>query len=277
MNHTVIHLKEIFPALGANGCDPKLTTYLPYNMAEMGRQDWKRPTILICPGGGYQMNSERESEVIALQFLGDGYNAFVLNYSTAPNVFPTQLREVAAAMELINSNADAWNVDTQRVAILGFSAGGHLAAHYSNAYDCAEVRALFPDSKPVQASILCYPVITADPRYRHTGSIQNLTGHKEPTQEDIARLSCERLVRDSTPPAFLWHTTTDKVVPVMNSLLYAQALAEHEIPYALHIYPAGYHGMSTVDAQTLDGELDSAVAYAHEWLSTVKKWLKVTL
>ena len=167
MQTEVIHLKEYFPILGENGCDPTLMTFLPYNMTEMNRQDQKRPAILICPGGGYWMVSQREGEAIALNFLPDGYNVFVLTYSVKTHAFPTQIREVAAAMELIHTNADLWNTDKNRIAIMGFSAGGHLAGHYSTCYDIPEVRAVFPDSKPVQASILCYPVITADPQYRH--------------------------------------------------------------------------------------------------------------
>lgn len=277
MKHTVIHLKELFPELGESSGDPTLTTYLPYNLAEMNWQDKKRPNILLCPGGAYRYCSEREDEPIALNFLSEGYNVFVLHY-TGSRAFPTQLREAAAAMELICRNADDWNVDTGRIAIMGFSAGGHLAAHYSNAYDCPQVREIFPDSKPVQASVLCYPVISADPRYRHTGSIQNLSGHQEITQQDIALFSCEKLVTDKTPPAFLWHTTTDAVVPVINSLLYAQALAEHKIPFALHVYPHGCHGLSTVDERSNGAErLTAPVVLAHDWLDAAKKWLAVTL
>lgn len=277
MNHAVIHIKDSFPLLGANGCDPTLTLYLPYNLEEMGRQDQKRPTILLCPGGGYRYTSERETEPMALKFLGEGYNVCVLDYSVSPHHYPTQIRETAAAMELIHHNAAQWNVDTERVVIMGCSAGAHLAAHYSNAYACTEVREVFPKSKRPKASILCYPVITADAHHCHKLSIQRVSGHEELTEADIARFSCERLVTEDTPPAFIWHTTADQTVPVMNSLLYAQALTEHKIPYALHIYPAGRHGLSTVDAQTLDGTIDPSTAYAHEWLTSALHWLQITL
>ena len=276
MRTEVIHLKAHFSFLGENDCDPTLTTYLPYNMTEMKRQDQKRPSILICPGGGYHDVSQREGEAIALNLLPKGYNVFVLTYSVKPHEFPTQLREVAAAMELIHANADEWNTDKNRIAIMGFSAGGHLAGHYSNCYDIPEVREVFPDSKPVQASILCYPVITADARYWHAGSFKNLSGHEEVTQEDVEKFSLERRVTENAPPAFLWHTRTDNAVPVMNSLLYAQALAEHGVPFALHIYPAGKHGLATVDDQT-NGALEPEVAHAHDWLDALMKWLKITL
>ncbi len=276
MNHQVIHLKDHFPILGEDGKDPRLTTYLPYNMVEMNRQDWLRPCILVCPGGGYHFNSEREAEVIAVHFLPEGYNVFVLNYSVAPHKFPSQLREVAAALELIHANAKQWNCDVNRIAIMGFSAGGHLSAHYSNAWDCPEVREVFPDSKPVNASILSYPVITGDPRYSHPGSFRNLTGKEQPPMEDLDRFSCHKMVTDRTPPAFLWHTATDELVPVMNSLLYTQALAEHKIPFALHVYPKGWHGLCTADEQT-NGELPADVRLTSDWFPTLMKWLKVTL
>lgn len=276
MNHERLHLNQIYPFLGDEGRDPILETYLPYNMTEMHREHQKRPCILVCPGGGYGMCSQRESEPIALHFLPDGYNVFVLTYSVCPHRFPTQLREVAAVMELITDNADIWNCDPNRVAIIGFSAGGHLAAHYSTCYDCAAVRAVFPASRPVQASILCYPVITADSRYAHLGSIINLSGHDPITADDQALFSCERHVTKRTPPAFLWHTSEDDCVPVTNSLLYAGALAAHHVPFELHIYPYGGHGMSTVDLQTCD-QLTENACHAHNWLSAVKKWLAITL
>lgn len=273
MKCDLVHLKGFFPIIGQNDCDPCLSVYLPDNLAEMGREAQKRPVLLICPGGGYGMCSQREAEPIALHFLPEGFNVFVLWYSCAPSRFPTQLCEVAAAMELIDKHAQAWHCDTSRIALMGFSAGGHLAAHYATAYACEQVRTVFPESKPVQASVLCYPVITADPQWAHLGSFDNLTGKTERTPEEIARLSCENLVTAQTPPAFLWHTAEDPVVPVMNSLLYAKALAARNILFELHIYPYGGHGLSTCDAQTLD-QVCADHNDARGWMDAAKKWLK---
>lgn len=276
MRYEILHLKDFFPALGENGRDATLAAYLPDNLTEMGRDNEAHPSLLICPGGAYCFCSQREAEPIALHFLTEGFNVFILYYSVNPYRFPAQLCEVAAAMELIHKNAAAWHCDAARTAIMGFSAGGHLAAHYSTAYDCPEVRALFPDSKPVQASILCYPVITADPAWTHLGSFDALTGKTERTPEEIQKFSCDKLVTEHTPPAFLWHTAADGSVPVMNSLLYAQALAAHKIPFELHVYPEGEHGLATSDARTLDKVLPEH-EYAHAWLDCAKKWLHAAM
>lgn len=275
MTHEQLHLKKYFPQLDDNQRDPILTSYLPFNSTEMNRQEFRRPTILLCPGGAYCMISQREAEFIAVHFLPEGYNVFVLSYSVAPHTFPVQLQEVAAALELIHENADAWNVEVDRIAIMGFSAGGHLAAHYSTCFDCAEVREVFPNSKPVQATILCYPVITSTEGQCHGGSFKNLVNHYPLTEEENAKFSCHRQVSDHTPPAFLWHTAADQAVPVVNSLLYAQALSEHNIPFSLHIYPYGQHGLATVDCQT-NKEISPAVALAADWLPSLKKWLRIT-
>lgn len=268
-----VSLKEHFAFL--NGSEAVLEAYLPYNMTEMCREHQRRPCVLICPGGGYAMCSQREAEPVALQYLKEGYNAFVLWYTVAPKHFPHALREVAASVELIHRNAEAWNCDESLVAILGFSAGGHLAALYSNAYDWLEVREVLPESKPVQASVLCYPVISADPAVAHMGSFECLLGHLPLTTEETERFSCDRLVRDTTPPAFLWHTSEDNCVPVQNSLRYATALADHHVPFELHIFPYGYHGMSLCTRETLDGEITPGMQHAQCWVEESCRWLKL--
>lgn len=268
-----VSLKEHFAFL--NGSEAVLEAYLPYNMTEMCREHQRRPCVLICPGGGYAMCSQREAEPVALQYLKEGYNTFVLWYTVAPKHFPHALREVAASVELIHRNAEAWNCDESLVAILGFSAGGHLAALYSNAYDWPEVREVLPESKPVQASVLCYPVISADPAVAHMGSFECLLGHLPLTAEETERFSCDRLVRDTTPPAFLWHTSEDNCVPVQNSLRYATALAYHHVPFELHIFPYGYHGMSLCTRETLDGEITPGMQHAQCWVEESCRWLKL--
>ena len=272
MRHEILHLKDSFPFLGANGADPTLTYYLPFNMTEMGREEQKRPCMVICPGGAYAFCSQRESEAVAFQFLTEGYNAFILTYSTETHRYPTQIREVAAVLELIYQNADAWNCDTSKIALMGFSAGGHLAASYATKFDTPEVREVFPESKQVKATVLSYPVITADMSFTHQGSMLNLLGH-EPSEEEVRYHSCDQNVSENTPPAFIWHTASDASVPVANSLVYAAALTKHKIPYELHIYPFGEHGLSICDPE-VSAEMNADIEYDSIWVSSLKRWLK---
>lgn len=274
MRYEVLHLKERYPFLGENGRDPILEVYAQENIKVLNRPYEERPGILLLPGGGYGAVSRREAEPVVFHFVSEGYNVFTLTYSVEPHAFPTQLREVAAAMELIGENKRAWFSDPHRIAILGFSAGGHLAAHYTNRYDCPEVRAVFPESKPVAASVLCYPVITADPALSHRGSFENLAGGTYPdTQEEIEFYSCEKMVSERTPPTFLWHCTGDKIVPVQNSLLYAQALAACKVPFRMEIFPGGKHGMSSCDRVSTN-QLSPQAEEVKAWLPACQKWLK---
>lgn len=274
MIYQTIQLKNYYDFLGENEANPTVQMYLPYNMHELNRENQKRPCLVVCPGGAYYMCSERESEPIALKFLSQGFNVFVLTYSTLGYRFPTQIREVAALMELIYANADNWNCDTSKISIIGFSAGGHLAAHYSTMFDCKEVREVFPESKAVNASILAYPVITAEENNCHMASFKNLVGHYPLTEEEMNYFSCERCVKENTPPTFIWHTASDEAVPVVSSLCYATALSQQKIPFELHIYPFGQHGLSACDHETVDN-VNENVAHANAWMTDVFKWLKL--
>ncbi len=268
-----IDLKKKYEFLACEDRNPTLTCYLPRNIVEMGRGNEMRPTILICPGGGYANCAEREAEPIALKFLNWGFNAIVLRYSCAPHRYPVQLREVAAAFEEIYKNADEWHCDTSKIGIIGFSAGGHLVAHYSNEYNSHAVREVFPDSKKPNFSVLCYPVISADETFAHKGSFLNLLG-EYPQGGDVQKYSCDKMVSSETPPTFIWHTTEDQAVPVKNSLVYATALADNKIPFSLHIYPHGVHGLSTVDYLTNDQDkLDPKTLLAADWLNDLKSWM----
>lgn len=149
-----------------------------------------------------------------------------------------------------------------------------MAAHYSNSFACDEVREIFPESKRPFASVLCYPVISADEAVTHRGSIENLVGYF-PKDSANDKFSCEKLVNENTPQAFIWHTAEDGAVPVENSLLYALKLAKYKIPYEFHIYPYGNHGLSTADSESC-GELDNRVSHVNTWLDSLKSWIKLT-
>lgn len=271
-----IYLKEHFPELGGNGCDAYVDCYIPTPICEMGEEMEKKkyPCMVVCPGGAYVMTSEREADVIGTQFLSEQYRVFIVRYSVAPQGFPQQIREIAGVMELIYKYSDEWNADTSKIAIVGFSAGGHLAAQYTNRYDCAEIREIFPESKPVQASILCYAVLTAEPRYTHKETLFHYVGGYTPGSMEEKGCSCELQVTENTPPTFLWHTAEDEGVLVENSLLYAKALHQHKVPFELHIYPYGPHGLATADELTYMS-LDERCKRPHKWLEDVKTWLKM--
>ena len=205
-----LELKNYFDFLGEDDRNPSVDVYLPYD--SLDREDYKRPCLVICPGGGYAFCSSREAEPIALKFLPEGFNVFVLWYSVAPHKFPTQIREVAALMELIYNNAKEWNCDTDKISIMGFSAGAHLAGHYSTMFDCEEVRELFPASKAPKASILCYPVISAKEGKCHVGSFENLVGHYPLNDEEMKKFKSEsRIRKDCIPQLIDYEYKTIKV------------------------------------------------------------------
>lgn len=274
MRCETVHLKDTYPFSGEDGRDPTLTIYIQDVYEDLCHIPKCRPAMLICPGGGYRIVSRRESEPIAVAVLPMGYNAFVLNYSVRPNGYPVQLVEVAAALELIYANAEQWHVDVDRIAIMGFSAGGHLSAHYSNVYDSEIVRKVFPQSKPVQAVVLGYPAISTDEVYGLRDFFCNrLLNNSDASEAELAQVSCEKLVSEKTPPTFMWHTAADQTAPVGHSLAYAMALSKYQIPFGLHVYPFGRHGLVTVDRQSNE-TVDADSALAKTWLPEMDRWLK---
>lgn len=205
----------------------------------------KRPAVIVCPGGGYETVYPPEGEPIAMCFSAAGMHAFVLRYSTTPVRFPGALLELSKAVAWVRSHAGEYQIDPNRIVICGFSAGGHLAASLGVYWKEGFVQRLLEldqDENRPNGLVLCYPVISSRKNVTHTGSIANLFG-KSPDEEEIRLFSLEEHVSEFTPPTFLWHTSDDNVAPAMNSLLFAQALQEKEIPYELHIFPHGDHGM----------------------------------
>ena len=218
--------------------------------------------MLICPGGGYGFVSDREAEVMALQFTAMGCHAAVLTYSTYPFKYPVQILEAAQAWKLIRDNAERWNVLSDKIIILGCSAGGHLAASYSlfcGEDFVTESVGMTADELRPAGMILCYPVITSG-EFAHRDSFATLLGDDYNNllgTELLEKVSLEKQVTEKTPPAFIWHTYTDNVVPVENSLLFASALRKHNVNCELHIFPDGGHGLGQDGGQS--GTLDSHV------------------
>lgn len=275
MQIVTVHLKDIYPVLGADGRDPVLTGYMPDNQSEPHRRRRKHRAMVVCPGGGYAFVSEREAEPVALSLLPMDFYVFVLTYSVAPHVHPAQIREMAAVFDYLRRRAEDWHIDTRRIAAMGFSAGAHLAAYYSAVYDCPAVREHFPHSCPPAANVLCYPVVTPDERYADKNDFYHLMGYDRDYRE-AAAFDVSRLVNAHTPPAFIWQTAADPLLPVENSLLYAGALAACRVPFELHIYPEGDHGLSTCDSIACDS-VTPAVAHAAQWVPALRRWADLYL
>lgn len=217
-----------------------------YALEPIPKVDPKRrfPAVLILPGGAYSWVSPREAEPVAMRFLSRGFTCAILNYSCAPALFPVALREAAMAMGFLREQADRLHIYPEKVAALGFSAGGHLCGTLGTLYDAPEVADVAPAAmiRP-DALVLCYPVSAAHGR-THEDSFTNLCGQDQALKD---RLSLDRLVRRDMMPVFLWHTRTDDSVPVDGTMRLALALAEQDVPFALHVFAAGRHGLATAD------------------------------
>ena len=238
--------------------------------------------IVICPGGGYHWLSEREAEPIAAAFLGRGFATFILRYTVhtkeqegAADYKP--LKQVALAIRHIRENAAQYNVDPDYIFTCGFSAGGHLAASAGVLWEHPALDDLLADAPKGIARptgmILSYPVISAG-EYAHRGSFLNLCGSKEATQEQMDAFSLEKYVSATTPPAFIWHTFADNLVPVENSLLLARAMADAKVPFELHIFPAGIHGLALANEQTASGSPEANVhPNCAVWVDLATTWI----
>ncbi len=236
----------------------------------------KRPCVVVCPGGGYAMTSDREAEIIALQFTAMGYHAAVLRYSVTPDaVYPTALREVAASVAYIREHADEWNVDADAIAVCGFSAGGHLTASIGTMWHeewLSESIGKTPVDIQPNMMILGYPVITADECSSHSQSYKNLLGDKYEELKDS--LALEKRVSEKTPATFIWGTFEDELVPVNNSLFFVTALAKYKVPTEYHMFEKGPHGLALANRATGGKWSPFLEPAAAEWIHMVYVWME---
>jgi acetyl esterase/lipase len=242
---------------------PTLTPYLAPTTNATGA------AMVICPGGGYAHLAAHEGNDYALWLNQHGIAGFVLKYRLGSNGYrhPAMLQDAARAVRLVRTRADEWKIDPHRVGIMGSSAGGHLAStlltHFdsgtADAKDVVERQSSRPD-----LGILCYPVISLG-ELAHKGSRGNLLG-TNPPPELVQLLSNELQVTTNTPPCFLWCTYEDKTVPMDNSLIFAQALRKNQVPFDLHIYQKGRHGLGLADQPPF--------ANPHPWAADCLFWLK---
>lgn len=242
---------------------PTLTVFLPAKDQANGT------AVLICPGGGYAMEAAgHEGYEVAQRFAKQGIAAFVLKYrlpdakiSSQPAIAP--LQDAQQGLSIIRENANKWHINPEKVGIMGFSAGGHLAAtagtHFNKAYisDRKSNANLRPDFM-----LLIYPVISSDKNIAHMGSFQRLLGENA-SPEQLRLFSNELQVTPQTPPSFLVHASDDQTVPVENSIVFYQALVKNKVPAELHLYQNGGHGFGMHNSSTAD-----------DWFERCLNWLR---
>jgi acetyl esterase/lipase len=251
-------------ARGTNATDmPTLTPYLP------GATNTTRVAMVICPGGGYAHLAPHEGNDYALWLNQHGVTCFVLKYRLGSSGYrhPAMLNDAARAMRWVRAHADDYKIDPHRVGIMGSSAGGHLASTLLTHFDAGDTNSadvIERQSSRPDIGILCYAVISMG-EFTHHGSKENLLG-KNPSPELVKLLSNELQVTTNTPPCFIWTTFEDKTVPMENSMLFAEALRKNHVPFDLHIYQKGGHGMGLADKPPF--------AHPHPWANDCLFWLK---
>lgn len=262
---------------GIDGSTAKFVGYVIDNSPEVDMER-RRPAVLVLPGGGYAMTSDREAEPIALKFTAAGYQAFVLRYSVAPSVYPTALVEAGEAIRLIREHADEWHVDPDRVAVIGFSAGGHLAANLATSAGDEDLRqaGLDPDAVRPNALMLSYPVVTSGPM-AHRGSFEMVLGDRKDDADWLEALSIEKHIDAKCPPVFVWHTITDDCVPVENTLLLIEACKAAGVSVEAHLFPEGGHGLALGTEETAWGGKGNIFPCIQSWPDLAVAWLGRTL
>lgn len=222
-----------------------------------------RPALIICAGGAYRWLSPREKDPVALYWAAQGYQTFLIEYSVGARAGELRpLRELAEAVRTVRARADQWHIERDKIAVLGFSAGGHLAASLGVLWHRPELN-LSADCRP-DALVLCYPVITAG-EFAHRESLDNVTGGDKALTD---LLSLENQVTSHMPPTYLWHCTGDESVPVENSLLLLAAMQRAGVDYECHLFNGGAHGISMCNQ-----EVETPYPAAAPWAELCKTWL----
>ncbi len=252
-----------------------LYTYLLDNSPEM-HPNRKRPVVVICPGGGYAMTSDREAEPIAIRYLSKGYHAVILRYSVEPARYPLALLQLAKSVAFLREHAEEYHIDAEKIIVQGFSAGGHLAASLGVFWKkdfIAEALGVNSEMVKPNGMILSYPVITSG-EFAHKGSFECLLGDEHEDLEKRKEQSLEFQVTKDTPPTFLWHTISDDCVPVENTLLFFHALRVNKVPVEMHLYPVGGHGLSLATEETSHEDGGCIQKECQSWMELACKWLE---
>ena len=222
-----------------------------------------RPALVICPGGCYRWRSPREKDPPAFEFLSMGYQVFILEYSCEKRAGGYRpLRELAETVRILRQNSGAWHIDPEKIAVLGFSAGGHLAASLGAFWNDPEVG--LPSQSRPDALVLCYPVVSTG-EFAHEESAQWVSGGDEALRD---KLHLWDRVTSSFPPTFMWHGGQDDSVPPENSLFLAVKLKQNGVPFEYHLFETGVHGISTCTQ-----EVETPDEVCRAWLPLCKTWL----
>ena len=268
MKHDIIHLKEENEAI-------ILKTYISEDEPEIAVSG--RPAMIVLPGGAYWWWAAREGEPIVKEFFAKGFNCFMLHYSVMPHAaFPTPLQDMSRAIIHVREHAEEYNIDPNRIFVCGFSAGGHLAASIGTMWD-KDFAKPYDDmpyglNKP-NGMILCYPWITLEEPHRHFDCTNNICAG-EITPEKIQAYAPDLNVSENTCPAYIWTTCFDDCVDVENSLMMATALSAKKIPYELHIFQTGPHGMGLCNEETASGQERMIAPDAATWIDEAIYWAK---
>lgn len=256
--------------------------------------EWRRrPAVVVCPGGALMYTSDREAEPVATVFLSKGYHASVLRYTTmdmgVEKVYPDILYDLGKAIAYIRSKADEWGVDIDKIVVIGFSAGGFLAAMYSVQWHREWFSKTIGISKNLlkpNAVILAYPAgldfvatyeVFRDKSSRGSEVFHRmfylLTGSNDISMDKLREVSPITYIDENTPPTFIWTTADDNVVPVNSILTYAQALAKKGIPFELHVFAKGVHGLSLANKTTAKSS-EHVNPYIAKWVDLALNWLE---
>lgn len=248
----------------------------------------KRPLVIVIPGGGYEHFGQREGEPVAIRMNALGFHAAILKYSLAPMKFPDALCDLANAVALIRQNAEKWSVDSSKIIVCGFSAGGHLAASLGAFWNSSFLKDYVNHSSDEirpNYLCLCYPVITSNEKYWHEGSIMNVIGSISPIAAEkickslgqknmLSVVSLEKNVTRDFPPTFIWHTLHDEAVPAKNTLLLADALYEKGIDCEYHLFNRGKHALALANEESSQADGSNIEKECAVWPELFINWLK---
>jgi acetyl esterase/lipase len=269
----------------------RLTSYI-YDAPQKYHAAYRCPAIIFCPGGGFSHLSPREAEPLALRFAGEGYSVFVLEYPVGEEgvEYPKALRSLALSLRYVRENAPQFYINPKQIAVGGFSAGGHVAASLAVGWNNPALDLGSPENRELirpDAAILCYPLIdpliyrgywetgpSTQERDSRNGVLRRMLGPGEYTQEQKDAIALQKQVHPGVCPCFIWQTADDTAVYVDNTLLFAQALAKNKVPFDVHIFRKGVHGLALATALTApEGKAEQINPAAAQWVGLCLNWL----